>query len=226
MKKNLIEEYWPVGVGLFLAVLVSTKKGGGGGGAGADVAPSLTTPSAGSGTVFTGDISEFIGPIASNVAYTLGSVMNDTSLPRGIRNNNPGNIMFNSGNAWLGKLKLSKDMPFEQFYSISYGVRACHKLINNYYNSGRNTLRKIFERYVQGATAAKIQAYAEFVRKELAEMGTPITTIDSSFSISTAMSRNIVIAIFYYENGKASKGVPQLVYGMRMPGVYEAMISL
>lgn len=52
------------------------------------------------------------------------------SLPRGIRNNNPGNIDYNPGNDWRGQYKpsdipqASRDSRFAQFQAPEYGIRA------------------------------------------------------------------------------------------------------
>ena len=53
--------------------------------------------------------------------------------PRGLRNNNPGNIRVSSSK-WAGKIPadMKKDDVFEEFESIDYGYRALIKLLQNY----------------------------------------------------------------------------------------------
>lgn len=62
------------------------------------------------------------------------SFLGRNDLPRGIRNNNPGNLVYTS-ETWLGKVPLSQNKDwtgsptnvvrkFEQFTSITYGIRA------------------------------------------------------------------------------------------------------
>lgn len=46
-----------------------------------------------------------------------------SQLPRGLRNNNPLNIV-KSGIPWRGKIANGTDPTFEQFSSLAYGVRA------------------------------------------------------------------------------------------------------
>ena len=53
------------------------------------------------------------------------------STPRGLRNNNPGNIR-NSSIVWQGEIAPSKDKSFKQFKSMAYGYRALIKLLQNY----------------------------------------------------------------------------------------------
>lgn len=50
--------------------------------------------------------------------------------PRGIRNNNPLNIRI--GNVWLGEVADPTDPNFEQFVSMTYGVRAAFVLLRRY----------------------------------------------------------------------------------------------
>lgn len=82
---------------------------------------------------------------SSNSLYSGGL---DTT-PRGIRNNNPGNIEINRANDWEGRVKRedNTDGRFEQFVSYEYGVRALIILLRNYIKSGRNTITKVFAAY-------------------------------------------------------------------------------
>lgn len=79
----------------------------------------------------------------------LISYLNDPRRPRGIRNNNPGNIRRGTSN-WLGKVAWSesKDKNFEQFQFYFYGVRALIVIINNYFTKyNLNTISKIIDRW-------------------------------------------------------------------------------
>ena len=72
---------------------------------------------------------------------------NNTSLPRGYRNNNPLNIRKNASNAWKGKVVPGTDPLFEQFITMAYGYRAALRLLRNYINDGHNTIRKIINKW-------------------------------------------------------------------------------
>lgn len=75
-----------------------------------------------------------------------------TNNPRGMRNNNPGNLKI--GNSpWQGKIPVSQntDGTFEQFTSFPLGARAMIKLLINYINQGRNTPKKIIQYWDVGA---------------------------------------------------------------------------
>lgn len=68
------------------------------------------------------------------------------NIPRGIRNNNPGNIR-KSSSRWKGKVPGS-DPQFETFSSMPYGYRALIRLLQNYQTAHRlKTLRQLISRW-------------------------------------------------------------------------------
>lgn len=80
---------------------------------------------------------------------TLITFLNDRRYPRGMRNNNPGNIRISKAK-WQGKIPDTdrKDRSFEQFYKYWYGVRALVVLLSSYYNKhGLTTIEKIINRF-------------------------------------------------------------------------------
>ena len=63
-----------------------------------------------------------------------------SGLPRGMRNNNPGNLKyFNIG--WQGEV--GSDGVFSIFESYKWGIRAMMKQLFNYFNEGRDTIQTI-----------------------------------------------------------------------------------
>jgi len=57
------------------------------------------------------------------------------ATPRGVRNNNPGNIDFNPRNAWQGQLGIEVNVAkprFARFDQAENGIRALGKLLLNY----------------------------------------------------------------------------------------------
>lgn len=90
--------------------------------------------------------------------------MRNSSLPRGLRNNNPGNIRKNS-DVFQGE-KTSSDKEFKQFKSMAYGYRAIFKILSNY---GRNyhlkTIRQMISRWApenENNTDAYIKAVSDY----------------------------------------------------------------
>lgn len=70
------------------------------------------------------------------------------SLPRGIRNNNPGNIRW--GSNWQGLVPQSQrtDKSFCQFKDAAHGLRAIVKILFTYRDKyGLNTIEGIIHRY-------------------------------------------------------------------------------
>lgn len=88
------------------------------------------------------------------------------ALPRGIRNNNPLNIV--KGCSWKGERNQQSDSKFEEFVSIEYGLRAGFKILRNYiggYTTNGvkfNTLRKVISRWAP-PSENNTQRYIEFV---------------------------------------------------------------
>lgn len=78
----------------------------------------------------------------------MKSYLGQTNLPRGIRNNNPGNLVITSI-PWQGKIPVSQntDGHFEQFTSVAYGIRAMALDIMNDINKGLNTLQALIYEY-------------------------------------------------------------------------------
>lgn len=85
--------------------------------------------------------------------------------PRGLRNNNPGNIRINSDH-FQGEVKPSQDKDFKQFSSMAYGYRAMLKMLRNYKkNRGLKTLREWISRWApanENHTDAYILYVADF----------------------------------------------------------------
>ena len=76
------------------------------------------------------------------------SYLNNTTLPRGLRNNNPGNLIRTSI-AWDGKVALynNPDSKFEQFIELRYGLRALMRDIISDFKDGSDTVRKLISEF-------------------------------------------------------------------------------
>ena len=87
------------------------------------------------------------------------------NLPRGIRNNNPGNIRHGSNWQGLNPNSRNIDPAFCVFTSSVYGIRALAKVLINYKKiHGLNTVRQIISRYAppnENQTTAYIQSVAK-----------------------------------------------------------------
>lgn len=89
-----------------------------------------------------------------------------SNIPRGLRNNNPGNIRINTDH-FQGEIKPSQDNAFKQFQSMAYGYRAMLKMLQNYKkNRGCKTIRQMINRWApsnENHTEAYILFVSEFV---------------------------------------------------------------
>lgn len=112
------------------------------------------------------------------------SYLNNASLPRGIRNNNPGNLV-RSSNAWVGKIPYSQsqDTHFEQFFELRYGIRA---LMRDIYND--------VTRKNKGSVIELITEFApEFENNTSAYINTVIKTV--GFNVIGELTQEKMIAL-------------------------------
>lgn len=117
--------------------------------------------------------------------------MKEKTLPRGLRNRNPGNIR-QSRTKYLGEVQPSQDREFKQFQSIEYGYRAMFVLLEHYYRKrGLKTIRQIISRYappVENSTEHYISQVANICFRS-ADEEIDITNKDEMILIVSAMSR-------------------------------------
>lgn len=130
------------------------------------------------------------------------------TLPRGVRNNNPGNIDYNPRNKWDGQLGLETGVAkprFARFSHAKYGIRALAKLILNYRNKagvegvgkpGIDTPYEFINRWAP-STENNTMAYAQAIAKRL---GVGVReTIDVAHPLTL---KQIVVGIIVHENGR------------------------
>lgn len=129
------------------------------------------------------------------------------TTPRGVRNNNPGNIDFNPRNAWQGQLGLEEGVSkprFARFDHPENGIRALGKLLINYRGKdgmpgvggkGIDTVLETINRWAP-SNENDTHAYAAAVAKRLGVKPTdPINIKDP------ATLRGMVLSIIIHENG-------------------------
>ena len=91
--------------------------------------------------------------------------MKKNELPRGLRNNNPGNIR-RSRDVFQGEVVNGRDRAFKQFRSMPHGYRAVFKILSNYYLMyGLTTIRKMIGRWApenENNTAAYVSLVSSY----------------------------------------------------------------
>jgi hypothetical protein len=128
--------------------------------------------------------------------------------PRGIRNNNPGNIDYNPRNQWDGQLGYEIGVPkprFARFIEAKFGIRALAKLLLNYRNKegmpgvGKPKIDTPLEFINRWAPSVEnnTNAYASAVAKRLGVGVHDVIDITDPKTL-----KEVVIGIILHENGQ------------------------
>jgi hypothetical protein len=124
------------------------------------------------------------------------SYLNISNLPRGLRNNNPANLV-RSANAWLGKIPYNQslDSRFEQFTELRYGLRALMRdIYSDYTKKNKKTVTELISEFAPA-----------FENNTTAYINTVIKAIGSNIIGELTQDKMIAIckAIILVENGSA-----------------------
>jgi hypothetical protein len=111
--------------------------------------------------------------------------------PRGIRNNNPGNIRFGKFAAGLGATG-KDDKGFAVFSSMDQGIQAALQLLRSYVARGYDTIRTIISRWAP-AGENNTSAYIADVAKKLG--------LSADQHLNADQLGGLAQAIFSHENG-------------------------
>lgn len=129
------------------------------------------------------------------------------TTPRGIRNNNPGNIRH--GAAWKGLATKQGDPAFCSFVAPEYGIRAMGRILMTYQRRhGLSTLREIINRWAppkENDTRAYVAHVAEAVG----------VAPDEKVVVADVLPRLIPV-IIQHENGLNPYSEAQLAAGIKM----------
>lgn len=133
--------------------------------------------------------------------------------PRGIRNNNPGNIRAD-GDPWQGLASPSSDGEFCIFKGPTWGIRAMARTLIAYQDThGLNTVRGIIRRWappIENATSA----YINHICKRLG-----VSDSDEINVHDYATMRQLVEAITLHENGVQPYSSAQIDKGLVLAGI-------
>lgn len=134
-------------------------------------------------------------------------------IPRGIRDNNPGNLKI-TDIKWQGKVSPSTDPVFEQFTSPEWGIRALAKCILTDCKEGLNTVHKIIDKYAPSSENNTI-AYERSVAEHL-KVGVDDVLDADDYETMYAL----VSAIILHENGSIPYSDSVINKGITLAGVY------
>ena len=147
-------------------------------------------------------------------------------VPRGIENNNPGNIKAD-GTKWQGLNEPASDGTFCRFATPAMGIRALCRTLLTYQDkrlasdgSKIDTVREVIERYAP-ASENHTDKYIQFVRDQANIR--PGQFIDMH---DPATMRAIIKAIIHFENGSVPYSEAQITKGMMLAGIEDAQRPL
>jgi hypothetical protein len=137
--------------------------------------------------------------------------------PRGIRNNNPGNIRL-SKTVWQGQQAFQSDPDFAVFTTPLYGLRALMKTLLTYYlKYDLDTVESLINRY-----APPHENATDFYTEQVAEA----LDVERTDKIDVASKQTLIAlaqAIVLQENGQPPMGRP---YDWYDPVLYDQAASL
>lgn len=133
--------------------------------------------------------------LAAIVLLTKGS---KAMLPRGLRNNNPGNLRkFDPPIPWKGRAPEAQqvDADFDVFTAPHWGIRAMGRdLTTDYNRDGQQTIKALISEYAPGSEN-NTTAYINAVSKEMSFP--PEAVLDLGRDLPS-----LVAAIIRHENGQ------------------------
>lgn len=121
-------------------------------------------------------------------ARRIGSAI----LPRGLRNNNPGNLRYIARNPWTGQVGQDGE-GYGVYSTLELGVRAAAKQLLAYERRGLNTVRKMISTWAP-STENDTDAYVRAVASALA------VAADAPLNVNTVLEE-LAAAIFRHELG-------------------------
>ena len=134
-------------------------------------------------------------------ASTNSSIVIPAGAPRGIRNNNPGNIEIGT-DKWQGMAPQQTDGRFLQFVAPVWGMRAMARVLMNYQRlHGISTIRGIIERWAPPKKKGVVENYTEaYIAAVAAFMGQGSNVAMDLYARPELLSR-LMRAIVTHENG-------------------------
>ncbi|HDW0017173.1 TPA: hypothetical protein RKX89_000240 [Enterobacter ludwigii] len=131
------------------------------------------------------------------------------SAPRGIRNNNPGNLNF------VGQEGATREGGeggrFAVFESMQHGVAALYKQLQLYFKRGINTLSSIVKTYAPASDNNNVDAYISALTKATGKGANEV--LDSG---DTATIARLMKGIVDHENGKGYISSSDIMGGIQL----------
>lgn len=159
--------------------------------------------------------SETVTPFRNNADSKGSSIPPDTS-PRGIRNNNPGNLNY------VGQSGATKESGengrFAVFESMRDGISALYKQIQLYLSRGVNTIESVVNKYAPADDNNNVQAY---IRQLVGATGKQADEKLSGEDTETVFK--LIRGIINHENGKGYVSDQDILSGIQVGSTATAM---
>ncbi|MDI5984893.1 hypothetical protein QLQ85_08825 [Halomonas sp. M4R5S39] len=132
----------------------------------------------------------------------------DMTDPRGIRNNNPGNIEYDPRTAWQGLADPPTDGRFARFVDPLYGIRAMSRILDTYRDRhGLNTVQSIVSRWAP-AHENNTLAYQDFVASRVG--------VSPTQPLNDGHRPELIAAMIQMENGAQPYELATIQQGVSM----------
>lgn len=132
------------------------------------------------------------GGLLAFMMMTPGNPIMTLFKARGLRNNNPGNIRYNSANNWQGQTG-KDDKGFVIFDSAENGLRALARLLGNKVKTGRYSIASLIAQYAP-SSENNTAAYVASVSQRL--------QLSANATLRSEHLPNLIDAVITHENGK------------------------
>ncbi|MCR2795512.1 hypothetical protein NQ094_05610 [Enterobacter kobei] len=164
-----------------------------------------------------------IGGVGSNIPKTdmeklqagwsydesMGGWIAPKSAPRGIRNNNPGNLNF--ANQAGATKEGGEGGRFAVFESMQHGIAALYKQLQIYFKKGINTLSSIVKTYAPASDNNNVDSYISALTKATGKGANEV--LDSG---DTATIARLMKGIVDHENGKGYISSSDIMGGIQL----------
>lgn len=131
------------------------------------------------------------------------------SAPRGIRNNNPGNLNYAGQTG--ATMEGGEGGRFAVFESMQHGVAALYKQLQLYFKRGINTLSSIVKTYAPASDNNNVDAYISALTKATGKGANEV--LDSG---DTATMARLMKGIVDHENGKGYISSSDIMGGIQL----------
>ncbi len=145
-----------------------------------------------------------------------GSVEDKKDAPRGIRNNNPGNLNYARQNG--ATKEAGENGRFAVFSSMRDGISALHRQIQLYLQRGVNTIDSIVNKYAPSSDGNNVQAY---IQQLVGATGKGANETLSGDDQGTVFK--LIRGIINHENGKGYVSDQDILGGIQVGSVATSM---